>query len=178
MVRIKIKEEGIIHEHSLRNKKIDIVSCEEHVIENVQDVTGDVYKLRYLGIDAEYKPYLALEKDKVLGYSVVQKYFENYYIGRDKGRRRGEPALVYSLKRKKGIGSLLFLVSSLEILKDDKVEVFRCEAVEGNVFDRLCSQLELNFSGKKDIFNSYELVLEKNNRKNLENKIKDYLKSL
>jgi len=177
MLTIDVDRKGIVYKHLLKDRSISIVNCEEDIINDIQEVTGDIFQLRYLGIDAEYDFYLALEKENVLGYSIVQKYFEKHYIRTEKGKRRGEPALVYSLERKKGIGSLLFLVSSLEILKDDKVEVFRCEAVQNNVLDNWCSKLSLYFVGKKEIFNCYESVL-KDNRKDLEQRIIKYVKSL
>lgn len=179
MIKVKdFDKKNVVSPHVLKDKKISIACCEEETVEQIQEVTGDIYELRYLGIDAKYEFYLALEKEKVLGYSIVQKYFENYYMIKNKGKRRGEPALVYSLERKKGVGSLLFLVSSLEILKDYDIEVFRCETVKGNVFDRLCPKLGLNFVEKKDVFDVYELVLEKRNRESLECKIKEQLKAL
>lgn len=173
-----LDKKGVVYQHFLKDKRIEIVSCEESVINRIQRVTGDVYDLVYLGIGSKYGFYLALKGDTVLGYSIVQKYFENCFRSIDKGRMRGEPALVYSLKRRHGIGSLLFFVSSLEILKDDKIEVFRCESVKGNVFDKLCPKLGLGFVERKDIFNVYELELKNDNRKSLEEKIKDCLKSL
>jgi len=179
MIKIEsVNKEDIIYQHTLKDKRINITNCEERIVNQIQESVEDIYTLRYWGTDAEYRFYLALEEEKVLGYSIVQKYFKNHYIRTEKGKRRGEPALVYSLERKKGVGNLLFLVSSLEILKDDKIEIFRCETVQNNVFDKLCPKLDLNFVEKKDIFNVYELVLEKDNRQSLEKKIKEHLKSL
>lgn len=58
------------------------------------------------------------------------------------------------------------------------MEVFRCEAVQGNVVDRLCSKLSLGFVETKDIFNIYELTLKNDNRECLEKKVKEFLKPL
>jgi len=171
------KKEAVYH-YFIENERVEVISCEEEVIEGVQELTGDFYKLKYLGIDSKYSFYLALGKENILGYSIIQKYFERYHLHNDKGRFRGEPCLIYSLERKKGVGSLLFLVSSLEILKDDKVEVFRCEAVQGNIIDKLCSRLSLEFVETKDVFNVYELNFKKGDKKDLEEKIKEQIKFL
>lgn len=179
MIEIKdLNKKRIVYQYILKDKKIDVVNCEESIINQVQKITGDIYNLKYLGVDGKYEFYLALEKEKVLGYSIVQKYFENYYISMNKGRMRGELALVYSLERNKGVGSLLFLTTSFEILKNGTIEIFRCETVKGNVFDKLCLKLDLNFVEEKKSFNTYELILERNNRQNLEKKIKEHLKLL